>query len=218
MNNRHILIIDDQLMFMQIMGKYLTDAKLATSLTIADTCEKGLAIVKKEKPQIVFQDITFLNSPMQGFDCLQSIKKIDKTIKVLMLSNSNEIILIKKALENNADGYLNKGAPIEDLVSAINVVESDNIYLHDDEITEELYRNYDNIKIGDKKMISKRELEILELISQGNKSSKIAKQLFISPYTVETHRRKLLDKLQAENVAHLVKRGFEFGLLKASAI
>ncbi|MEL6123094.1 MAG: helix-turn-helix transcriptional regulator [Bacteroidota bacterium] len=65
-------------------------------------------------------------------------------------------------------------------------------------------------------LISPREREVLELLSQGQSSAEIASTLFLSPYTVNDHRKALLWKLDAKNVAQMIRRGFELQLLQTS--
>jgi len=63
--------------------------------------------------------------------------------------------------------------------------------------------------------ITKRELEVLQLISEGLNAPEIAKALFLSPYTINDHRKSMMAKLEARNVAHLVFRSIHLGLLRA---
>ena len=65
--------------------------------------------------------------------------------------------------------------------------------------------------------VSSREREVLELLSQGQSSTEIASSLYLSPYTVNDHRKALLYKLEAKNVAQMIRKGFELQLLNASS-
>ena len=62
-------------------------------------------------------------------------------------------------------------------------------------------------------IITKREMEVLRLVSEGMKAHEIAKELFLSPYTVNDHRRNIMEKLDAKNVANMISISFSNGLL-----
>lgn len=68
-----------------------------------------------------------------------------------------------------------------------------------------------------RKFLTKREHQVLELISHGNSTKDICSQLFLSKSTIESHRYNLLHKMQCKNVAQLIRRGFELGLLKVNS-
>ena len=110
-------------------------------------------------------------------------------------------------LENGATGYLLKNATKEEMLDAINTVMQHKQYL-----TKEVAENIKENGIN-KMALTRREKEILQLISEGLTSTEIGKQLFISPTTVDTHRKHLLEKFKVNNTAILIKQATQSGLI-----
>ncbi|OCX52022.1 DNA-binding response regulator [Mucilaginibacter sp. PPCGB 2223] len=208
------------------------------SIAIADDQEliiQGLAMMLEKRPdmEIVFKsqgganlikglaeytpDILLLDIQMPDANGIDLCKEVTKTvphIKVIALTNFEEMHYVKQMLRNGAKGYLLKNTDQETLVKAIIEVNQGKLFLdahiHETMIGELAYgRNRPGVPVH----LTKREKEILKLIAEENSNQQIADKLFLSLRTVETHRLNLMQKLSVKNSIGLVKEAIKRGLL-----
>lgn len=174
-----------------------------------------LQILKSLKVDVILLDI---NMPRKdGIETCKALKKLHPEIKVLALTMYNEGSFIQSMLKNGASGYLLKNSGKEEVVKAINTVYHDGTYFSG-EVSETLMKS---MMPGSQKnrttnflpKLTRREKEILQLIIEEFTNPEIAKKLFISLSTVETHRKNLLSKLGVRNTAGLVRVALERNLL-----
>lgn len=213
MQNRHILIADDEKLILDLFRDSNKERKLASKLSLSSTCEEALKIIMQTSPDIVLLDIRFLKSNMQGFECLKAIKRINKNIKVIMLTGYNNSYMLRQAYKHKADGFAVKGISMEDLIKAIDVVERGFFYRYDGASVDDISLTYGKYGIPEKKEITKCELDVLELISEGYNTKEIATKLFNSTYTIDSHRKSIRKKLDAKNGFHAVTIALNLGLI-----
>lgn len=168
--------------------------------------------LRQKKIDIIIMDI---NMPkMDGLEATKLITKDYPETKVIALSMYKEISILEKMIQNGAKGYLLKSCSQDELLKAIN-----NVYNNEEYISDYLKPAYNSQLTSNKEKasntprISKREKEILQLISEENTTAQIAKELFLSVATVETHRKNLLRKLSLKNTAGLMRFAFENSLV-----
>ena len=141
-----------------------------------------------------------------------------KDTKVIAISMFNEESFVTEILNNGAKGYVLKNTGREELLKAIATVQSGKSYFSDD-VTDTIMKGLMNQRTGSKEVkkdipkISRREKEVLNLIVKEHTTQEIAKKLFISLKTVESHRSNLLAKLNARNTAGLVRIAMENNLI-----
>ncbi|MEZ5004443.1 MAG: response regulator transcription factor [Chitinophagales bacterium] len=218
MEDIRILIADDHPIFIDGIVSLIEGIE---GFSVVETAENGKVAIEKipvAKPDIILMDI---NMPvMEGVEATRIIKETYPAVKVIMLTMYDEIRLIKDVLEIGARGYILKNIGRNDLIKALETVSSGKPYLdpavqekmitslsgnseeEDDEPNDEMVES-----------ITQREMEILQLIAIGLTSGEIAKKLFISKNTVETHRKNLLGKLNVKNTAALLKFAYQNGLV-----
>lgn len=210
-----VAIVDDHKMFRDGVTAILNDNKDVTVIWSAANTQETLAAIEKEVPDVILMDITL--GEESGITLTKVLLEDNSNLKILAISMHQEDTYIVKILELGAKGYLLKDSGGEEMLNAINTVHNGGTY----------YSNHvSQVLIGhitkgtspkDKSKaipLTKREQEILTLIAQEYSNPEIAKELFISIRTVDTHRRNLLDKLQAKNTAGLVKHAIKFGLIE----
>lgn len=131
------------------------------------------------------------------------------SIAIIAYTSLNSPILIKMLFRDGAKAYVNKSDPMNEILDAIDAIRNGQIYIS------EQYRHLMEKKSDPYEVsISKRELEVLQLIAEQMTTAEIAKQLFISPNTVESHRKKLLEKFQVDNIAGLIREAIRRGYLQ----
>jgi len=203
-----IIIVEDHAIFIEGLCSIL---KQVDSIRVAGTFTEGkaaLAFLQQEPVAIVFLDISL--PEMSGIEVCKTIKALNKDIKVIALTNHMEKSVIMEMLQSGADGYLLKNTSRDDLVTAIFQV-LNNQFLMNHELQQILFSQEKKPK--SKPRLTQREQEILQLVSDGATTAAIAKQLFISPQTVETHRHNLMQKFEVGNSPSLIKKAIEYGML-----
>src|SRR4029079_3742844 len=131
-------------------------------------------------------------------------------IMVLALSTFNQGSFVTKMMENGASGYVVKNADKKELLEAIHEVNKGKTYLSF-EAGQAMRKVHEGAQIP---AITRREKEILALIAEGLTNPEIAGKLFVSPSTVDSHRKNLLAKLNAKNTASLIRFAIENRMLK----
>jgi len=209
-----LLIVDDHQMVRDGI-KVMLESKENFRFEI-DEAENGeIAIRKILKKNFDIVLIDYQLPGMSGTETLQRIRLYKKDIKVLALSNYDEFSYVKSMINEGANGYILKNVEPTQLINAIQSVLSGVPY-YSNEVALKLIdsaRNPDKSVDASKSGLTKRELEILKMIALELTNDEIAKSLFISKRTVDTHRQNLLNKLKVKNTAGLIKAAYEFNLL-----
>ena len=210
-----VAIVDDHKMFRDGVASILNHEKDLKVIWTAANSQETLEQIEKVFPDVLLMDITLGKESGITLTTLL-IDKYPK-LKTLAISMHYEDNYIVKILEEGAKGYLLKDAGGVEMINAIRTVAGGDTY-YSNNVSQVLLKHISkgtrpkdkNIKIP----ITKREKEILRLIAQEYSNPEIAKELFISIRTVDTHRRNLLDKLQVKNTAGLVKYAYKLGLVE----
>ncbi len=165
-------------------------------------------------------DIVILDINMPQKDGIEVTKEIKATypeVKVLILSMYNRKEFVRKLVEAGTDGYILKNAGKAELLKAITSLAKGEPF-YGQEITQTMMKAYQKSKIFDNPMdvnLSAREKEIVALIANEEATTaEIAEKLFISPHTVDTHRKNILAKLGVKNTAGIVKYAIQTGIIK----
>lgn len=158
---------------------------------------------------IILMDISM--SGMDGIELCALMKEKYPGIFILGLSTFNQGVYIKKMMENGASGYILKNSSREELLKAIHAVNRGDIYFSGE--TGEALREYQNSSKVALPELSPREKEILGLIAEGYTNPQIAEKIFLSSFTVDSHRKNLLAKLNVKNTASLIRLAVERKLI-----
>jgi len=210
-----LLIIDDHQMVRDGIRVMLESRKnfLRFEIDEAENGESGVQKILKKNFDIVLLD--FQLPGISGTETLKKIRLYKKDIKVLALSNYDELSYIKSMVNEGANGYILKNIEPAQLIHAIEAVLAGSSY-YSNEVALKLIdsaKNTDKPIQAYKNRLTKRELEVLKMIALEMTNDEIAKGLFISKRTVDTHRQNLLNKLHVKNTAGLIKAAYAFNLL-----
>lgn len=181
-------------------------------LNVAGTFTSGadfLNFMKCNRTDIVLLDISLPD--MNGMELCKEIKKRAPGTCVLVLSNHSERSIIMQMLQNGASGYLLKNASADELLNCISEALAGQITFSN-EIKQIIARPSAH-ELKEVPQLTRREKEILNLISDGMTTPQIAEKLNLSQLTIETHRRNLLQKFDVNNVAALIKVAVQQGLV-----
>jgi two-component system nitrate/nitrite response regulator NarL len=165
--------------------------------------------LRTHNPDIVLADI---NMPgYNGFEVLKRIKSFYPTIKVIMLSTYNEEHLIEKAKAGGANGYLVKNADKAELINVIKLVsQGQSCFPYKQPVMNAAFDGPDPFL--KQFQLTKRELELLQLIKQDYTNQEMAEHLELSIYTVETHRKNIMQKLNLKTPVELAKFIMQYNL------
>jgi DNA-binding NarL/FixJ family response regulator len=204
-----VVIIEDHSIFVEGLCSVLQNV---AGIFIAGTFMEGapaLDFIQNNRVDVVFLDISLPD--VSGIDVCHAIKLIKPSIKVIALTNHTEKSVVTAMLQHGASGYLLKNTSKKDLVNAIFQVRDDQLSING-EVQGILFSP--SSPPAEIPRLTKREKEVLQLVSEGATTAGIATQLFISPQTVETHRKNLMQKLKVNNAAALIRKAVEHRLLK----
>jgi DNA-binding NarL/FixJ family response regulator len=164
--------------------------------------QQALELARSMHPQVILMDV--MMPGMGGIEVTQRIKSELPDTYVIMLSSLEDERQIERAMFAGADGYLAKDVGAPELVDAIRTVTlGERVFSK--VIAERLDGKRKDMDVEPNVGLTKREEEIVGLVAKGLTSQDIAKKLFISPRTVETHRARIMDKLGVNNAAGLVR-------------
>ncbi|MEX0778568.1 MAG: response regulator transcription factor [Balneolales bacterium] len=205
----NVLIADDHYLVRYGICSALEKADDITVVGEAGSGKEAIELYEELKPDVSLIDISMPN--LNGIETTRSIIESDPDAKILILSMHVNEKYLNQVLNAGALGYLFKDCNSRELVEGVrNVAEGNKVFSRRiSELMTERYLNYNSDEAGTD--LTPREKEILELISQGFTSQKIAEKLIISPRTVETHRTNLMRKLEIRNTAGLVRYAIEKG-------
>ena len=223
MKSTKLIIADDHKLFADTLSKVLSDLQeiKVKVVGIANDGIELIHLISRIKADLILLD---LNMPgRDGFSVLPEIKELFPDTKILVVTMYQEEKFIKKVFELGADGYFIKGMSLSHLVDAIGQVLEGNIYLpkgmqifpkkNGDEVKKETNGIFEDDYII-RHNLTKREIEILHLISSAKSNKEIAQELFISDQTVRVHRKNIMRKLGVSNTASLIKFALDHSLIQ----
>lgn len=202
-----IFLADDHTLIRQGLKRILEEND---SYKIVGETGDGLQIVpniKRLQPDAIILDISMPN--LMGIDAISKIRKVDKKIKILILTMHRNEDYVYECLVSGAHGYILKEDADTELVAAMEAIRRDNIFISSS-FAEEVIREF----VGKKResrtkkpltALTAREQEVLRLIAEGMSNKEVAKALSISVRTVEHHRLNIMRKLDVSNVTGLIK-------------
>jgi len=212
-NNFEILLADDHALFRKGIRKIIEEVDGLAVCGEANDGMELLELLKTTHPDLIILDISMPN--LRGLEATEEIKRRYPEIKILLLTMHRKKSFVQLGLKAGADGFLLK----EDADS-------------------ELYRAIESLKQGEKyfsplistimfdltqsrpetEALTKREREVLKLLAEGKKPREIADILFVSIYTVRTHRNNIMKKLKLKGVADLIRYAISHGFTPNNSV
>jgi len=181
---------------------------------LAGHVKKGrelIPLLQKLRPDILILDLNLPDT--DGFTLLRSIREFDNTLLVVILTMYQDEVLLDRAREEGANAYLLKNASNEDLLKALSIVSIGSFYVTAELDAELLKKKLFHDTFTQKMKLTRREVEIIRMLSKGKSSDEVAEELFISPHTVDTHRKNIFRKLEINNLAALVRFAYDHKIL-----
>ena len=216
MANIKVLLVDDHKIVRDGIKLMLEPQAGIDVVAETDNGEKVKEILQENSVDVIVMDI---NMPgMDGIETTRLVKDEHPDIKILALTMSSDDSHIRQMVQAGASGYIMKSAGRDELTNAIHDVMKGKHYFSDQatqSIMMDLVKNKGKTSAPEPVHITDRELEVLQMIVKEHTNQEIAEKLYISPRTVDAHRRNLLQKTGARNTAGLVKYAFQQGLVNS---
>lgn len=180
---------------------------------VAEACNglEAIDLVNQYKPDVLVCDISM--PVMNGIEAARTLSQQGSKTHVLFLTMQDKEEYIMEAMQIGAIGFLPKGTVSEELVKAIQTVAKGKEYFSES-VYSKAFKALRSLNQKVEIKLTPRETEVLQLIARGMSTKMIAEKLVVSEYTVSNHRANLLRKLSANNVAELMSKAQELGLLQ----
>lgn len=199
-----ILLVDDHKLIRESWSFILNSDPRFQVVGETNNAEEAVDIAVEKKPGIVLMDINM--TPINGFEATKLMRKYSPDSKVIGISMHSMPAYARKMLQIGAMGYVTKNSSKDELITSITEVNSGKKYVCDE--VKNILAQQELVDEGnnqaDMNVLSRRELDVVNLIKEGLSSREIASRLDITMKTVEVHRYNILKKLNLKNTAALV--------------
>jgi two-component system, NarL family, response regulator NreC len=208
-----VLIVDDHAVVRAGL-KLLVDAEDdLEAVGEAGSAREAIFEARTTKPDVVLMDV--MMPEQSGLAVVPQLVKEHREAKVLVLSMQDDPRYVREAFEAGASGYVLKEAADAELVAAIRDVAAGGRYVHPELGARLVAAETAERRRAEEDPLSDREREVLRLLALGHTNQEIAKELYISVRTAETHRAHIMQKLRLSSRAELVRYALSEGLLES---
>jgi two-component system, NarL family, response regulator NreC len=206
-----VLIVDDHAVVRSGLRRVLDAESDIETVAEAPDAERAVFEAIEHRPDVVLMDVVMPGK--SGIEGLRAILKAVPEAKVLMLSMQDDPRYVREAFGQGASGYVLKEAADTEVVGAVRAVAAGGSYVHPALGARMVAAEADERRRAEQDPLSEREREVLRLLALGHTNQEIAKMLFISVRTAETHRAHIMQKLRLTSRAELVRHALSEGLL-----
>jgi two-component system response regulator NreC len=207
-----VLIVDDHAVVRAGLKLLVDGEQDLEAVGEAGSARDAIFETRSLKPDIVLLDVVMPDQ--SGLEIIPQLLKESPDAKVLVLSMQDEPRYVREAFEAGASGYVLKEAADTELVAAIREVGGGGRYVHPELGARLVAAESEERRRAEDDPLSDREREVLRLLALGHTNQEIAKQLYISVRTAETHRAHIMQKLRLTSRAELVRYALDQGLLE----
>jgi DNA-binding NarL/FixJ family response regulator len=211
-----VVLVEDHTIVREGVGSLLGRDPEIEVVGEADSGHAAIALARQLKPDLVIMDVVM--SDISGVEATRQIIQENAGVKVLALTMYDNQSYISRMIAAGATGYVLKTSAFDELSRAVSAIMRGEIYLCSS-ITSVIVKDYlakvregPFAPVGGPPVLSAREREVLQMIGGGRSSSEIARELGVTPKTVESHRLHIMDKLKIRTVAGLTKYALREGL------
>jgi two-component system response regulator NreC len=206
------LIVDDHAVVRSGIRLLLEQESDIEPVGEAGTGREAVFQARALKPDVILMDVVMPDQT--GLEVLPTLLHERPEMKVMLLSMQDDPRYVREAFEAGASGYVLKEAADAEVVAAIREVARGGRYVHPELGARLVAAESEERKRAEEDPLSDREREVLRLLALGHTNQEIAKQLFISVRTAETHRAHIMQKLRLSSRAELVRYALDQGLLE----
>jgi len=199
----NVILVDDHPVVRDGYRRLLEQTPDIKVVAEADCGESGYDLYRKLSPDVLVLDI---NMPgIGGLETIRRIKAYDEKARILVFSMHSNEIMIQRALEAGALGYLTKQSGMGQMVQAVQQVAKGRMYIDADHVTSLAQHKLSDQTADPIRVLSAREFQLFKLLAEGNSVAEIAAKLSISAKTVGVHHTNIMKKLNLHNASQLVR-------------
>lgn len=204
----HVLIIDDHPIVLQGCRKLLEGAG-ADEIDQAQSASEGFRLYRRRKPDMIVVDLAMQAGSLSGLAFVRRLRRIDKETPVLVLTMHRDPMVVGRALELGASGYVLKDAPPEEVVRAFHKLREGKSYLSHELASDVVFTRLKE-KANKLERLTPRELQTLTLVAEGKPYGEIADELAVSYKTVANICTQLKVKLGARSRPELMRIAIQY--------
>jgi two-component system, NarL family, response regulator NreC len=207
-----VLVVDDHAVVRTGLRRILDAEQDIDTVAEAPTVDRAVFEALEHKPDVVLMDVMMPGK--SGIEGVPAVLQAAPDAKVLVLSMQDDPRYVREAFEAGASGYVLKEAADTEVVGAVRTVAAGERYVHPALGARLVAAEVEERKRAAADPLSDREREVLRLLALGHTNQEIAKQLYISVRTAETHRAHIMQKLGLSSRAELVRHALDQGLIE----
>jgi two-component system response regulator NreC len=210
-----VLLVDDHAILRAGLRRVLEAEDDIEVVAEAESGERAVFEAISAKPDVAVLDVVMPGK--SGIDVTPQLLELVPELKILVLSMQDDPRYVRAAFEAGASGYVLKEAADTEVVGAVRVVAAGERYVHPTLGARLVAAEVEERKRAESDPLSDREREVLRLLALGHTNQEIAKMLYISVRTAETHRAHIMQKLGLSGRSELVRYALEHGLIEPGA-
>ena len=206
-----VLLVDDHDLVRAGIAKLLDEVKGIEVIGQARTGEEAVLVAREKHPQVVLMDVRMPG--IGGLEATRKLLRLDPDVKVIALTVCEDEPFPSKLLQAGAAGYLTKGSGMEEMIHAIRAVHLGQRYISPEIAQLLALKHLSDDKASPFDSLSEREMQIMMMITAGQKVQDISDKLCLSPKTVNSYRYRLFDKLEVRSDVELTHMAVRHGIL-----
>jgi two-component system invasion response regulator UvrY len=212
----NVLLVDDHHLVRVGINKILTSVKGLNVVGECETGEEAIKYCRKNEPDVLLMDMDMPG--MGGLEATKKILRFAPDVKIIVLTAHTEDPFPSKVMQMGAAGYLTKDAGPDEMVNAIRAVNSGQRYLPSDIAQKMALNQFKSVDDNPFNSLSDRELQIMIMITRGDKVPAISEHLNLSTKTINSYRYRMFEKLGVSNDVELTHLAIRFGMLKTEKL
>ena len=208
-----VMVVDDHELVRTGITRILDDADDIRVVGEASSGEEAIKMVKKIKPNVLLMDVS-----MPGIGGLEATRKLvlsNTNMKVIVVSVHSEEPFPSRMLQAGASGYLTKGCAVDEIITAIKAVHSGERYIGADVAQKLALKMTPGGEVSPFDALSPREMQVMLMLTQGQRLQVISDKLSLSPKTISTYRHRLFEKLGVTSDIDLARLAMNYGIIES---
>ena len=212
----NVFLVDDHELVRTGIRRILEDVRGIEVVGEAQSGETAVTFCRQHHPDVILMD---MNMPgIGGLEATRKILRIRPDVRIIVLTIHSENPFPTKVMQAGAAGYLTKGAAPDEMIQAIRLVHSGQRYISPEIAQQMALSQFASADENPFKSLSERELQIMMMITKGQKVTDISEQLNLSPKTVNSYRYRLFSKLGINGDVELTHLAIRYGMLDADTL
>lgn len=212
----NVLLVDDHHLVRVGINKILTSVKGINVVGECETGEEAIKVCRQDEPDVLLMDMDMPG--MGGLEATKKILRFAPDVKIIVLTAHTEDPFPSKVMQMGAAGYLTKEAGPDEMVNAIRAVHSGQRYLPSDIAQKMALSQFNSVEENPFNALSDRELQIMIMITRGDKVPAISEHLNLSTKTINSYRYRMFEKLDVSNDVELTHLAIRHGMLKTEKL